>query len=227
MRSVVWKVAVMCSPCPVHTSPVVGCSWAPQASSWLLLGLFGFTLHQALWSSDAVGLGIAMHGSNHSTCKMWVAACRYLLKGARVSELTSWAYVNITHHLAVFSCSPAKSGSSSNMLPVFAPASHCPALIAAILSVTGLPHGGFHEGCRALESPAAPREPGACAVCLLQAELWADGPLLETCWSFPKLLFVSSRVSQSWGMSPSLTLRRQDTSFEVWLIREWCHFFHW
>lgn len=186
MRSVVWKLAVMCSPCPVHTSPVVGCSWAPQASSWLLLGLFGFTLHQALWSSDAVGLGIAMHGSNHSTCKMWVAACRYLLKGARVSELTSWAYVNITHHLAVFSCSPAKSGSSSNMLPVSAPASHCPALIAAILSVCHRPSPwGLSQGMQ--RSAVTCCSQGTRCLCRVLAAGWA----LSTWTSAGNLLELS------------------------------------
>lgn len=125
--------------CPVHTSPAVGRSRAPQASPWPVVDLSGCTLHRSLWCSATGGVGIAVHGNEDSTCKMWVAACRYLLKGVRVSELGSWAYVNITHHLAVFSCSPAESGSSSDVLPVSAPASHCPALTAAILSVCHRP----------------------------------------------------------------------------------------
>lgn len=39
-------------------------------------------------------------------------------------EFTRWACVNIVLHLAAFSCSPAKSGTSSEMLPGSAPASY-------------------------------------------------------------------------------------------------------
>lgn len=151
----------MRSLCPVHTSPAVGRSRAPQASPWPVVDLSGCTLHRSLWCSATGGVGIAVHGNEDSTCKMWVAACRYLLKGVRVSELGSWAYVNITHHLAVFSCSPAESGSSSDVLPCLP--QHPTALRSLqpfFLSVTGLSHGGFRKGCSALQSPVAPREPG-------------------------------------------------------------------